>query len=330
MKRLLLAGFAVAVLAAILTRAQWLPMLAPLLPGLEPQVAYLGYVEGETLLIGPPAAGRLVARPVQRGQQVAAGAALFTVDPAAAQAQVAQAAAALAQARAQLADLQTGRRKPEQDVTRAQLVQAQATALLARQELDRNAKLVRSAAVSRSQYDQTRAQFDAAAGRVAELQAQLAVGAQPGRSEAIAAAQANVAAMQAALAQARVHLSDLSATAPVAALVQDTFYDVGEYVPAGQPVLALLPPGNVKLRFFVPEGDVARAYPGAHIRYSCDGCSPDRTATVTYVAPQAEYTPPVIYSQTARSKLVFLVEARPDGDTADLRPGLPVDVAPLP
>jgi HlyD family secretion protein len=329
MKRLLPALFGVAALVAILTRAQWLPLLAPWLPGYGAQVAYLGYVEGETLLIGPTTAGRVVARPVQRGQTVAAGAALFSIDPATARAQFAQAEAALAQARAQLADQLTGRRPPEQDVTRAQLVQAEASEQLAARELARNAELVRTAAVSRSQFDAARSQWQQAAGHVAELKAQLEVGGLPARPEAIAAARAAVAASQAASTQARVLLEQLSPTAPVAGLVQDTFYDLGEYVPAGQPVLALLPPDHVKLRFFVPEADIALMHPGTQIAYRCDGCSPGRTAIISYVAPQAEYTPPVIYSQTARAKLVFLVEARPDGGASALRPGLPVEVAPL-
>lgn len=313
-------------LIAILTRADWLPWLPTRLTGLGAQTAYLGYVEGETRLIGPPAAGRLVARPVRRGEQVAAGALLFRIDPATAQAQLSQAQAAHVQAEAQLADLLTGRRAPEQAVTRAQLAQAEAQATLARRQFDRNAQLVGTSAVSRSTYDQARATWEAAVGRVTELKAQLEVGGLPARPDAIAAARANVAAQQAAVAQAEARLADLSLSAPVAGLVQDTFYDVGEYVPAGQPVLALLPPGAVKLRFFVPEAEIARARPGAQIGFTCDGCTAGLTATISYVAPGAEYTPPVIYSESARNKLVFLVEARPDRPDPALRPGLPVQV----
>jgi HlyD family secretion protein len=135
--------------------------------------------------------------------------------------------------------------------------------------------------------------------------------------------------MQASLAQARVRLADLGPTAPVDALVENTFYDTGEYVQAGQPVVSLLSPEKIKLRFFVPESDIARARHGATIAYRCDGCAPDQHATIIYVAPRAEYTPPVIYSEAARQKLVFLVEAKPTGPAPALRPGLPVEVAPL-
>lgn len=330
MRKLLPVLLGLLALAAILTRSEWLPLLPASLTGYGMQTAYLGYVEGETRLIAPPAAGRLVARPVRRGQQVAAGALLFRIDTATARAQLAQAEAAHRQAQAQLADLLTGRRQPEQDVTRAQLAQAEAQATLARQQYDRNAQLVGTAAVSRSTYDQARATWEQAVNKVAELKAQLEVGSLPARPEAIAAARANVAAQQAAVAQAQARLDDLSLSAPVAALVQDTFFEVGEYVPAGQPVLALLPPGAIKLRFFVPESDVARAAPGTRIRFACDGCASGLTATISYVAPQSEYTPPVIYSESARSKLVYLVEAIPDHPTPALRPGLPVQVSRLP
>jgi HlyD family secretion protein len=87
----------------------------------------------------------------------------------------------------------------------------------------------------------------------------------------------------------------------------------------------------VKLLFFVPEESISRARIGRTVSFSCDGCPPDLGATIIYVSPRAEFTPPVIYSQSARTKLVFLIEARPDGvpDTIALAPGLPVSVAPF-
>ncbi|MCA0249530.1 MAG: HlyD family efflux transporter periplasmic adaptor subunit [Proteobacteria bacterium] len=114
--------------------------------------------------------------------------------------------------------------------------------------------------------------------------------------------------------------------APEDALVENTFFNVGEWVPAGSPVVSLLPDFRVKLRFFVPEEDVARARPGNEVSFTCDSCPSGLKATITYVSPRAEYTPPVIYSQSARTKLVFLVEARPTKLRVPLQPGLPVAV----
>ena len=126
---------------------------------------------------------------------------------------------------------------------------------------------------------------------------------------------------QANLAQARKRLDDLMPAAPEDGLVENTFFNVGEWVPAGTPVVSLLPASRVKLRFFVPEEDVSQARMGRKVSFTCDGCPPDLKATIIYVSPRAEFTPPVIYSQSARSKLVFLIEARPDRCRRQCRAG---------
>ena len=107
----------------------------------------------------------------------------------------------------------------------------------------------------------------------------------------------------------------------------DTYFRAGEFVPAGQPVVQLLPAGAVKARFFVPEAEAAALKPGDALQLSCDGCGAPLAARVSRVASQAEYTPPIIYSNTQRTRLVFMVEARPDAaDAARLRPGQPLGV----
>ena len=135
---------------------------------------------------------------------------------------------------------------------------------------------------------------------------------------------------QANLDQARKRLDDLMPVAPEDGLIENTFFNIGESVPAGTPVVSLLPPFRVKLRFYVPEEDVAHARMGQEVGFTCDSCPPDLKAKIIYISPRSEFTPPVIYSQTARTKLVFLVEARPDATQAKLSPGMPVTVAPLP
>jgi HlyD family secretion protein len=109
--------------------------------------------------------------------------------------------------------------------------------------------------------------------------------------------------------------------------VQQVYFRPGEVVTAGRPVLSLLPPGNVKLRFYVPEAMLPKVAIGDPVRVSCDGCAADLAARITFIARSAEFTPPVIYSQEERSKLVFLVEARPEKPDS-LRVGQPVSVAP--
>jgi HlyD family secretion protein len=109
--------------------------------------------------------------------------------------------------------------------------------------------------------------------------------------------------------------------------VYDTLFRVGEWVQAGSPVVQMLPPQNVKVRFFVPETVVGALQPGRVLKIHCDGCAADVTAKITYISTQAEFTPPVIYSNERRSKLVYMIEAHPAVADADkLRPGQPVTV----
>jgi HlyD family secretion protein len=153
----------------------------------------------------------------------------------------------------------------------------------------------------------------------------------PARNETIEAARRNVAAAEAALAKARWRLDELTVVAPAAALVERIVRRPGEMAGPEQGVVSLLPPENRKVRFFVPQDQRASFPPGTRISIACDGCAADLTATVTRLADEAEFTPPVIYSVERRQKLVFAVEARPDTAAGlALHPGQPVDVRPLP
>jgi HlyD family secretion protein len=123
----------------------------------------------------------------------------------------------------------------------------------------------------------------------------------------------------------------MRASAPLAAQVYDTYYTPSEWVPTAVPVVSLLVPGQVKLRFFVPEPVLGSIAIGQRVRAECSGCPEPIDATVSFVSPRPEYTPPVIYSRESASKLVFLVEAKPEPrQAALLHPGQPVEVRPLP
>ena len=127
--------------------------------------------------------------------------------------------------------------------------------------------------------------------------------------------------------QARWKLEQKSQAAPAAGFVFDTFYREGEFVPAAYPVISLLPPDHVKIRFFVPETILDKLALGDKISVSLDGRGQAVQATISYISPQAEYTPPVIYSREIRAKLVYMIEAVPEpGAAAGLHPGQPVDV----
>ncbi|CAO3446724.1 Membrane fusion component of tripartite multidrug efflux system [Azospirillum argentinense] len=284
-----------------------------------------GYAEGEYLRIAAPVAGTLDTLAVTRGGRVEAGAPLFALDRTSAWAERDRLTAALAQARAQLADLRTGRRPDELAVVAAQRAQAEAALRYSEAELARQQTLVARKVSSDDRLDAARATRDRDRARLEELTAQLAVSNLPARPDQIRAAEDAVAQAEAALAQAEKRLAELAPLAPEAALVEDTLFNPGEWVPAGAPVVSLLPPSKRKLVVFVPEPVMTRVRPGDRVTVRCDGCPPGLTARVTHVAPRVEYTPPVIYSVGSREKLVFRVEARLD-DGAALNPGLPVDV----
>lgn len=289
--------------------------------------ALQGYAEGEFVRVGVPFAGTLVKLEVQRGSHVKAGAPLFALEAENESAARREAENRLERAQAQLENLRKGRRPTEIDAVRAQLVQAQAAAALSLTELKRQEDLVAKGFVSQQRLDEARAAAARDRARVAELEAQLATVQLAARPDEIHAAQAEAAAAKAALEQAEWKLRQKTAIATVTGIVSDTLFVRGEWVAAGQPVVTLLPPENVKVRFYVPEPRLAAVRYGQTVELGCDGCAAPIRAVITWIAPQAEFTPPVIYSKDSRAKLVYLVEARPaPADAARLKPGQPLDV----
>ena len=287
---------------------------------------YPGYVEADYVRVAAPLSGSLARLSVNRGDQVAANAPLFVLESAQESAARAEAESRARQAEATLADLEKARRPPEIAAVRAQLAQAEAAIKQSESDLTRTQKLVSDKFLPAQQLDQAMAKRDSDRARVAELTAQVSIANLPARSDAIAAARAEAKAANDALAQAQWRLDQKTQTAPIAGIVYDTLYRPGEWVAAGSPIVSLLPPGNVKIRFYVPEPALAALRRGTIVSVRCDGCSAPIPARIAFIAPQAEYTPPVIYSRENRSKLVFLVEARPDEPNPALHPGLPVEV----
>jgi HlyD family secretion protein len=295
----------------------------------KPAPAWSGYAEGDYVYVAASLAGRLETVGVQAGQNVAQGAPLFRLDAESEQAAEQEAAARLDSAKAQVANLDQGKRREEIAVTQAQLAQAKAAEALAQSDLARQQQLVTQGFVAKARVDDATTQLGLARARVAELTAALQVAQLPGRPDERNAQRANAQAASEALHQSAWRARQKQQSAPVAALVADVFYQPGEWVGAGQPVVSLLPPGNIKARFFVPEADLGQIKAGQGVILSCDSCGTPMAATVTRVATQPEYTPPVIYSNAQRSKLVFMVEAKPAlQDAQRLKPGQPLDVRP--
>ncbi len=299
---------------------------AALLAGCEQQPTGVvsGYAEGEYVYVAAPEGGWVTNVPVKRGTQVKVGDLLFTLDAEAQTAQREQAAAQLAQAQSQLANAQKGLRPDEIAALQASLGQAKANLQLAEADLVRAKDLRTRGFVAQSVLDAKQAQRDVAAQQVKQIESNIAQGRKGARPDEIAAAQANVGAAKAALERADYVLSQRRIASKVAARVEDTLRRAGEYAAPGSAVVQLLPPQNVKVRFFIPEQLRAKLTVGTQVAMRCDGCPANLKASVTFIASDAEFTPPVIYSVGSREKLVWMVEAVPEG--AVLSPGQPVDV----
>jgi len=289
---------------------------------------YQGYVEADLVDIGAVSAGRIRSIPVRRGDIVQAGTPLFEFDDTMEQASVAQAQARIMGAQARVDNLIEARRAPELQALEAQARGASAAVELSRMQLDQAERLFRSGFVSKARLDEAQAAHARDRARWAEMQAQIANAAGAiGRSAEIKAARTEVEAAQAMLIQAQWQRDQKRAVAPQTAMVYDTYFSPSEWVAAGAPVVSLLPPGQFKLRFFVPEADLARVQPGQPIEARCTGCPQPIAARIEYISPRPEYTPPIIYSRSTRAKLVFLVEARAtSAASAGLHPGQPIDV----
>ena len=302
-----------------------------MLAGCQPKAApgWSGYVEGDYVYVSSQLGGTLSQLNVRAGDQATKDMPLFALEAENEQAARLEAEALLARANAQLANTAKGKRSDEIAVIQAQISQARAQARLNAAELAREEQLVKQGFVSAARSDNLRAAQAQSSARLDELEAQLRVAQLPARVDERAAAAADTDAARQSLRQSAWREAQKSRTAPASGLVADTFFRVGESVQAGQPVLALLPPGNVKARFFVPESAVGHLQLGAAVQIVCDGCAAPIPAKISFISNRAEYTPPVIYSNAQRAKLVFLVEARPSpADGARLKPGQPVDVVP--
>ena len=227
----------------------------------------------------------------------------------------------------QLADMSQGLR-PEEIQSREALVrQRQAIRDLALIDLDRAERLRRDNAVSDRDYDYARLLKERDQGAFEEAKADLATGFLGARSNAIFAMKEELGALRADVRIVAWQLSLKNPTAITNAWVYDTLYREGEFVGPGQPVVVLLPPQNIKVRFYVSLAMANNLKVGDQIKFSLPPDQEKILATIEYISNKAEYTPPVIYSRESNKRLVFLVEAAIDPKIAiNLHPGLPVQV----
>ena len=287
---------------------------------------YQGWVEGDFLFIGPEETGRVTELAVAEGREVKAGDFLFAVDSAVQTADVEAAKAALDQARARLARIEAAQQRPEEvAVLEASRNQARAAVEFSTSEIARVRALIDKGVSTRQQLDQAQANYDRDRALLDNITRQIEVAHLSGRSEDIDAARFAVDGAQAQLVNAQARQARTRVFAQVAGRIEEVYYRQGEVAPQGRPVVSLLPPENVKLRFFVPQALLPRAAINGVVFVSCDGCQAGLTGRISFISQQAEFTPPVIFSLEERQKLVYMIEARPE-KSALLRVGQPVSV----
>ena len=286
-----------------------------------------GYVEGEFLYLASPLSGRLEALHVSRGDRLKAGDPVFELEKNPELEARDEAARKLTAGRAEWEDLKKGKRPSEIESVKAQLDLARAALAFSEQLLARQERLSSTNATSRQDLEAARSVRDQDLKKVKQLESDLATSMLGAREDQIEAAHANVGALEATLARAEWDLAQKSRTAPRDGLVFDTLFRPGEWVPAGRPVVAFLPPENIKVRAFIPQTALGSIRVGQPVRVTVDGAGEPHAGRISFISPNAEYTPPVIFSRESRAKLVFMIEVIFDPRiAAELHPGQPVDV----
>lgn len=293
----------------------------------SPAVGWTGYAEAEYIYLSSPVAGRLQQLPVQQGQSVEAGSRLAEIEAGLEEAALREAEQKQLSAEAQAKNTEKGRRPSELAAIQAQLQAARQQLELAERELRRQQQLLAQNYVSAARVDEAQTQKKLAQQRLTEVQANLQTANLPARSDERQAQQALAAATAAQSQQAAWRVAQKSLKAPQAGLISQIYFRPGEWVNSGQIILALLPATHRKARFYVSQAELGQFKLGQTVYLHCDGCQRRLPASISFIAHEAEYTPPVIYSTQQRSKLVFMLEARPQAEYASqLHPGQPLDV----
>jgi HlyD family secretion protein len=286
-----------------------------------------GYVEGQLTYLSSPSDGKLIDLKVSRGQSVKQGQFLFSLDPYPQVAELKSAKDIMKQATSVLKNLEVGKRPTEIEAIESKIKQVKARVAFLSRDNERYKLLIEKSAVERQRYDQSTQDLKVAINQLKELEADLETAKLPAREHEVKAAEANLASTEALQEKASWELQEKSSYAPKDATVFDTYFKVGERVPSSRPVLSLLVPQDIIAVFFIPETQLSTTHINQHISIYCDSCKKPYKGRIRFISPQAEYTPPVIYSNTARSKLVFRVEAQIlSTQERALNPGQPIDI----
>lgn len=286
---------------------------------------YQGYVEGENIYLTSSENGILKELLVQRGEKVKAGELLFKLDPFPQILEIRQNQANYVQGERLLQDLIRPKRPQEIEALEASVKQVNAQKTLAELRLKRYEELYKKHIVPKDTLDSSLERFKELKYLQENSQAKLDLAREGARVDQIAAQRAKVSGLMAQENIAKWQLQQKNVAAPADGMIVDTYYRVGEYVSNQRAVLSLLTPHNTHIEFFVPATTLAWLNVGDVISYLCAGCAKTNMAKISYISPEAEYAPPLVYSRENDAKLVFRVKAHIN-DPSQLKPGQPVTV----
>ena len=285
-----------------------------------------GYVEAEYLYLSPSSSGFLEKLFVKEGDSVKEGDPLFALDETLLKAKLQKSQAQLFKAKANLSNLLKGKRREELTVLEKKLAQADSELENSRLEYERAKLLLTEGAVSKSHFDKWKSIYNSNLANYDSKKAEIEVAKLESRNDEIDAAKAEVLINRQNIIEAEKNLKDSRAFAKVSAFVQETFFQEGEHIKASQTVLSLLIPEEIKIIFYVPQKLISKINLGENISVDCDECSKTYPAQISFISAEAEFSPPVIYSNESRNKLVYRIEARFIDEGIVLNPGIPVDI----
>ena len=291
----------------------------------EDHKQFQGYVEGENIYLASPYFGILTELKVTRGEHVNKGQLLFQLDPNPQQLNISQVQGELEQSKNTLVDLEKPRRLPEISAIEAQIEQANSQIQLAQIRVDRYQKLYKRQAIDKDSVDAAIAHWEQQKQLKQQYESNLALAKLGGRDDQVKAQKAKINSLRAKLNEAKWELAQKTVFAPASGVIFDIYYRVGEFVATQQPVVSLLTPHNIRIEFFVPLEYLSKVQVGKKISFECDGCEKNNAAVVSYISPEVEYIPPLVYARDNYSKLVFRIKASISKPTL-FKPGQPVMV----
>lgn len=286
-----------------------------------------GYIEGRFTYISSQMSGTLEDLTIERGSQLKIGQKLAILESSPQYENYNQAKANLEKAESNLADLQKGKRPSEIAAIVDQQKQVIAQIVYADKTVKRYQHLVKTHYLQQSELDKSISNYNNLNAQLAELNENLITAKLPARIDQVNEAKAQVAAAKATLQEAQWQLKQKQLNSPINGRVFDTFYRIGETVPADSPILSALDPKNVYVIFYIPEKQLSTIKVGRIITFTCDSCKQYTPATIYFISDKAEFTPPVIYSEISRQKLSYRVEAKLSiNDAKRFNPGQPVTI----